>query len=328
MTPAINYFNFERRLSLVDNDFRTQIASEYTWGKGVVKIGSTYHAYIASWTNVDGVSGYAYYSKIYHASDSDPLGPFNTMTELTALQGITANAGAAFNPYPVIHNGFVYLLYSATTDETPSYPLLGTNARNNNRIFLAKAPVSDPGNFTLIGSGPILGPAAGQLLVNNPAPYRDVDGNWKMIYKYATIASPSVLIIAVASADNIEGPWTNASASISTVANVEDPCVWQEGEFFYMIVKNQDTGNGPPAGSGTLLYSKTGYQDDWIKVTDVTKAYRLTTVNDTNTSELRGNIERPFVLVVDGQAKAFYTVCLATNGLTSFNVGRLIKQQP
>jgi hypothetical protein len=323
MSAAINHFNFERRLHVIDNGFRTQRTNEYTWGKTVVKIGSTYHAYIASWIDDDGISGYAYYSKIYHASDSNVLGPFNTMTELTPLQGVASNAGAAFNPYAVVSNGFVYLFYAATTAETPTYPLIGTPARDNNRIFLAKAPVNDPGNFTLIGSGPILNPGTGQLLVNNPAFYWDIDGNPKLVYKYATIADPTVLILRVATATNIEGPWTLADEDLP-VTNIEDPCVWREGEFLYMICKAMDN-TYVTEKNGILLYSKTGYSDDWSIVTDRTRAYRLTTVNDTNTSELRQFIERPFVYVEDGIAKAFFTVCLATSGLTSFNVGRLIK---
>lgn len=324
MNPAINYFDFERRLSLVDNNKRTIITNEYVWGLSVVKIGDTYHAYIERWIDDDNISGYVYYSKIYHATSSDPLGPYSTMDELPELQAIPSNAGAAFNPYAVVHNGFVYLFYAATTDETPEYPLIGTDARNNNRIFLAKAPVDDPGNFTLIGSGPILGPDTGQLLVNNPAFYWDVDGNAKMVYKYSTIENETGRIFAIASANNIEGPWINASAPISGISDVEDGCVWKEGEFFFMICKDEGSGL-VDFENGILLYSKTGYADDWHVVSDRTRAYRLTTVNDINTSEIRTRIERPFVLAVDGVAVAFFTACMAIGGLSSFNVGRAIR---
>lgn len=315
---AINYFDFEKRCNLIDASKRTDITNEFIWGVSVVKIGSNYHAYIERWIDDDGLSGYAYYGRIYHSSSSDPLGPFDTMTECTGLRGITANAGAVFNGDPIVKNGFVYLFYSGTTSETPSYPLLGTNARNNNRVFLAKAPLNDPTNFTLVGSAPILAPGAGELLVNNSRYYLDIDGNPKMIYKYSTIAAPSVPLIAVASADDIEGPWTIASSPISVISNSEDPCVWREGDLFFIIVKE----NG---SDGRLYYSKTGYADDWVAVTEKARAYRLTAVYTALTSQTHPRMERPFVLVENGEAIAFYLSFLINAETSSFNQGRTIR---
>lgn len=316
---AINYFDFEKRLNLFDVANRTEASGDYTWGNSVVKIGSTYHAYIERWLDDDGLSGYAYYGKIYHATDTDALGPFNTMTECTGLQGIAANAGAVFNGDPIVHNGFVYLFYSGTTAETPTYPLIGTPARDNNRIFLAKAPIADPTNFTLVGSGPILGPDTGQLLVNNSRFYWDVDGNPKMVYKYATIADPEDLLLAIASADDIEGPWTNGPEPISSVSLIEDPCVWREGEFYFMLCKSMTTQDG------LLLYSKTGRDaDSWLAVTQNSRGYRRTAPYTNLTSNLHPKMERPFVLVEDG-ATAFYQAILTTAETSSFNQGRSIR---
>lgn len=316
---AINYFDFEKRCNLYDVSKRTDVTNEFVWGLSPVKIDSLYNAYIERWIDDDGISGYAYYGKIYHSSHANPLGPFDTMTECTGLMGIAANAGAVFNPDPIVYNGFIYLFYSGTTDETPTYPLTGTPARNNNRIFLAKAPTDDPTNFTLVGSGPILEPAAGQLLVNNSRFYWDVDGTPRMVYKYATIAEPDELILAVASADNIEGPWVNAVSPIVSVNNIEDPCVWREGDLYFMICKSQDTLDG------ILLYSKTGYPNDWQAVTEKARAYRLTAAYDSLTSQAQPRMERPFVLVEDGQATAFYLAILATSETSSFNQGRTIR---
>lgn len=316
---AINYFDFEKRCNLIDVANRTDITNEFIWGNSVVKIGSTYHAYLERWIDDDGINGYSYYGRIYHSSHASPLGPFDTMTECTGLRGITANAGAVFNGDPIVKDGFVYLFYSGTTSETPSYPLLGTNARNNNRIFLAKAPIADPTNFTLVGSAPILTPGTGNLLVNNSRYYEDIDGNPKMIYKYFTIAAPSTGLIGVASADNIEGPWTNAAAPISVISNSEDPCVWREGELYFMIVKQNGTFDG------LLFYSKTGYADDWVAVTEKSRAYRPTAVYTALTSQTHPRMERPFVLVENGQATAFYLSFLINAETSSFNQGRTIR---
>lgn len=298
---------------------RTDATGYFIWGISVIKIESTYHAYIERWLDDDGISGYAYYGKIFHSSGADPLGPFDTMTECTGLMGIAANAGAVFNGDPIIHNGFIYLFYSGTTSETPDYPLTGTPARDNNRIFLAKAPIATPTDFTLVGSAPILGPDTGQLLVNNSRFYWDVDGNPKMVYKYATIAEPDELLLTIASADDIEGPWTNGIEPIDAVNNIEDPCVWREGDLYFMICKSQDTLDG------LLLYSKTGYANDWHAATEKARAYRLTAAYDSLTSQLQPRMERPFVLVEDGKATAFYLAILTTAETSSFNQGRTIR---
>lgn len=317
---AINYFDFEKRCNLFDVANRTDATGQFIWGISTIKIGSTYHAYIERWIDDDGISGYAYYGKIYHSSHSNKLGPFDTMTECTGLMGIAANAGAIFNGDPIVHNRFIYLFYSGTTDETPSYPLIGKPARDNNRIFLAKAPTDDPTNFTLVGSTPILSPDTGQLLVNNSRFYWDVDGNPRMIYKYATIAAPEVLLLAVATADNIEGPWTVGPEPISAVSNIEDPCVWREGDLYFMICKSQSTLDG------VLLYSKTGRDaDSWLAVTEKARAYRLTASYTSYTSQLQPRIERPFVLVEDGKATAFYVAILSTAETESFNQAKTIR---
>lgn len=317
---AINYFDFEKRCNLYDVANRTDVTDEFVWGLSVVKIGDTYHAYIERWIDDDGLSGYAYYGKLYHSSSANKLGPFDTMTECTGLMGIAANAGAVFNGDPIVYNGFIYLFYSGTTDETPSYPLIGKPARDNNRIFLAKAPIDDPTNFTLVGSSFILGPDTGQLLVNNSRFYWDVNGDPKMVYKYATVAEPTVLLLAIASADNIEGPWTNGPAVISAVSEIEDPCVWKEGEFYFMICKSMTSQDG------LLLYSKTATDhDSWIAVTDNARAYRRTAAYTALTSQLQPKIERPFVLVENGEATAFYAAILSTTETSSFNQGRDIR---
>lgn len=316
---AINYFDFEKRCNLYDVANRTEASGDFTWGVSVVKIGSMYHAYIERWLDDDGLNGYAYYGKLYHSESANALGPFDTMNECTGLMGISANAGAVFNGDPIVEGGFIYLFYSGTTDETPSYPLIGKPARDNNRIFLAKAPIATPYTFTLVGSAPILGPDTGQLLVNNSRFYRDVDGNPRMVYKYATVAAPEDLILAVASADNIEGPWSNGP-DISAVSLIEDPCVWKEGEFYFMLCKDMTTQDG------LLLYSKTGRDaDSWLAVTEKARGYRRTAAYTTLTSQLQPKMERPYVLVVDGKAVAFYLAILSTSTLTSFNQGRAIR---
>jgi hypothetical protein len=316
---AINYFDFEKRCNLYDVTKRTDITNEFIWGVSTIKIDTTYHAYIERWIDDDGINGYSYYGKIFHSSHANPLGPFDTMTECTGLMGIAANAGAIFNPDPIVYNGFIYLFYSGTTDETPAYPLVGTPARNNNRIFLAKAPLSTPTSFTLVGSSPILNPGSGQLLVNNSRFYWDVDGVPKMIYKYATIAAPSVLLLSIATAANIEGPWTNGTSPLDAVEDIEDPCVWREGDLFFMICKSQNTLDG------LLLYSKTGYANDWHAVTEKARAYRLTAAYDSLTSSLQPRMERPFVLVEDGAATAFYLAILTAAETSSVNQGRTIR---
>lgn len=330
MESAINYFDFEKRCELFDDPAkRTAVVNEYVWGNSVIKIGDTYHAYIERWDNVDGLNGYVYYGKLYHATSSDRLGPFTTMTELTELKIQTWSAGAVFNGVPIVIGNTIYLYYCGTTVETPTYPLIGTPARDNMRIGVAYTDISTPeGPFTVLPGNPILSPRASEwdeLMTTNPFPYIARDGSLKMVYKSCTIADPNVLILGIASAEDPLGPWMNAPAQITSVTNIEESAVWREGEFFYMISKGQDA-TYVPVNNGILLYSKTGNEDDWHLVTSNTRAYRLTLCNNLLQSSLRSRMERPFVLVENGKAVAFYLAIMASDNLTSFNMGKLIKQ--
>lgn len=326
MSSSKNYFDFEKRCLLIDTADETLVASTFVWGSTVIKIGATYHAYIAAWTNVDGINGYAYYGKIYHGSSSSATGPFTPLTELTELDGQTWCAGAKVNPKAIIEGGVIYLYFTGTTVETPTYPIVGTPARNNQRIGVATSPLSAPqGPFTLYASNPILEPVPAswdELFVNNPTPFRARNGTYGMIYKGCTIASPIDLFLGLATATNPLGPWTNAPAVLNATEH-EDPCVWREGEFYYMITKAMDN-TITTAGNGILWYSKDGLTG-WTLVTDNSRAYRPTYPTTAITSTIRTRVERPEVLVEDGVATAFFVTMLSVDTLTSINIGRSIR---
>lgn len=324
MSASVNKFDFETRMQLGVGADQTTSANEFVWGGSVTKIGSTYHCYIDKWDNVDGIDGYAYYGKIYYGSSANRLGPWNSLTELTELKSQTWTAGSVVNPIAIVFGDKIYLFWTGTTSETPSYPLVGTNARNNQRIGVAYTDISTPGGpFTLLGSNPILPPRAGQwdeLFINNPWPYIARDGSLKMVYKSCTIAAPTTLKIGIATAPHPLGTWVHAAGPITSVTNIEESAVWREDEFYYMITKAQDN-TYVTANSGILLYSKTGNADDWHLVTDKTLAYRLTSKNTDYVATIRTRMERPFVLVENGVAVAYFMVYLRTDGLTSFNLG-------
>lgn len=329
MTHAINYFDFEPRLRLMVQANRADVTNEFVWGNSVIKIGNTYHAYIERWDNVDGISGYLYYGKIFYASSANRLGPFTSMTELTELHDPTGSEGAVFNAVPIVVGNLIYIYWCGTTIETPDYPLNGTPARANMRIFAAYTSIDTPGGpFTTVAN-PVLEPRAGEwdeLMTTNPYPYIAKDGSLKMVYKSCTIADDNNLILGVAeSTDPLT--WTNAATPITAVENIEESAVWREGEFYFMITKGQDA-TYVESQAGILLYSKTGNGDDWHLCPFKTRAHRLTSQFTDGTSQLRTKIERPYVLVEDGVATAFYTAVIATNSLTSFNVGRAIKPAP
>lgn len=331
MNAPINQYDFERRMHLVDNTKRTQLNDDYTWGVGLIKIGSTYHAYIESWINDDGLYGYGYYGKIYHASSSNMLGPFNSMTELTDFQGLPGSAGAVFNPDPHVVGNEIVIYYTGTYFPGGiTYPgggLIGTESRNNQRIFVARTSVNTPsGPFTIEQVD--LNPRPGEwdgLFVNNPVVY--FNGQWQMSYKSSAVATPLITKIAIITSEgDIFGPWSNAAAPISTVTNVEEWTTWKEGGIYYTITKAQDA-TYVELLNGILLYSKTGNPDDWHLVTNKPRAYRLTTCNDDHSSQNRTRIERGFVYVEDGKPKAFFTACITTDNLQSFNIGRLLRYE-
>lgn len=326
LTPATNYFDFESRLRLMVTGNITQAAGDFTWGNSVIKIGDTYHAYIERWDDVDQGSGYLYYGKIYYASSANRLGPFNSMTELTELKGPTGSAGAVFNAVPIVIGNTIYMYWCGTTAETPTYPLLGTPARNNMRIWAGYTSIDTPeGPFTILPD-PILEPRSGEwdeLMTTNPFPYIARDGSLKMVYKSCTIADPDVLVLGIAEATD-PLTWNNASSPITSVTNIEESAVWREGEFYYMVTKGQDA-TYVASQNGILLYSKTGNADDWHLVTLKTRAHRLTTRFTDFSSALQGRIERPYILVEDGVATAFFTNVQNVGNTASYNIGRAIK---
>lgn len=329
MGAAINYFDFEKRCKLYDDTKRTTLPNEYVWGNSPFKIGNTYHSYFESWINTDGIDGYAYYCKIYHGTSSNMLGPYTGLTELTELKGQAWTAGSVCNPIHIIIGDRIYLYWTGTFwTGGITYPLVGTPARNNQRIGVAYTSINTPGGpFTLYENNPLLPPRPGEwdeLLTNNPFPYIAMDGSLKMVYKSCTIAAPTTLKIGIAEATN-PFTWTHAAAPIAGIDNVEESGVWREGEFMYLLTKGQDS-SIVPAGNGILLYSKTGNPGDWHIVTDQTRGWRLTTCTTVLTSALRGRMERPYVYVENGKAAAFFLVVLSSDGLTSFNHGREIKQ--
>lgn len=323
MTP-INSFDFESRMHLGDAANITTVTNEFVWGNCILKIGSTYHSYFERWDNVDGIDGYAYYGKIYHSSSANMLGPFNTQTELTELKSQTWSAGSVFNPIAIVWGDKIYLFWTGTTAETPTYPLIGTPARDNQRIGVAVTSVSTPqGPFTVYSGNPVLNPRSGEwdeLIIVNPFPYIDREGRLRMVYKSCTIADPTNLILGIATSAHPEGPWANAADPITSVSNIEESGVFREDEFYYMVTKGQDS-TYVPINSGILLYSKTGFPDEWNLVTDKTLAYRLASSNTSLTSAIRTRMERPYIYVEDGKAKAFFMTYLRTDGLTSFNLG-------
>lgn len=249
------------------------------------------------------------------------------MTELTELKSQTWTAGSVFNAVPIVVGNTIYMFWAGTTSETPTYPLTGTPARNNNRIGVAYTDISTPeGPFTLLGSNPILPPTGDQLLTNNPYPFIAKNGDLKMIYKYANSAAPDVLILAQAKAVNGDPLVWESEGTITSVTNIEESAVWREGEIYYMVTKGQDA-TYVENQNGILLYNRTAdtNKDGWTLVTNKTRAYRLVSNFTDFSSTIRARIERPYVLVENGVAVAFYTVVGYVPDTGSFNIGREIK---
>jgi hypothetical protein len=324
MTPAINYFDFEKRLALTDNANRTELTNTFTWGASVIKIGDTYHAYIERWDNVDGIAGFAYYGKIMYGSSANRLGPFTSLVELTEFTSQTWSAGSVFNAVPIVIGNTIYMYWCGTTAETPAYPIAGQPARNNMRIGVATTSINTPeGPFTMYAGNPIISPRASEWderFITNPFPYIAKDGSLKMVYKSELIAEVGQTNIGIAESTD-PFTWTNAAAPIAGIDFIEESGVWREGDIYFMISKDLDSGSDF-YNEGILLYSKTGNADDWHLVTQNTRAFRLALKYTTFASELRPRIERPFVLVEDGVAVAFFTAVSNAGITASFNIGR------
>lgn len=315
--------SFQYRIEEGDKDNVSEESGFFQWGGSVVEHEGTYYMLGNKWVNTDGFNGWVHDNRIYVGSSANKLGPFSLVTEISILRSQAWAANMVTNPY-LMKDGSNFILYYVGTNYTVrSYPVVSSQARNNQKIGAAIA-THPAGPWTPSTNNPILSPSASdwdQNLVNNPVGYKDSNGDINLVYKSDLNGTPNDLRLGRVKLTTWEGPVTDrstASPNFGLDVFAEDPTIWEEDGRHWAIFKAMDS-EVVPVGHGILAVSDDGGATFRLALGE--HAYSLTINWNDATSNNYSKIERPFVLVESGVATALFTAVLRTNN-TSFNVGR------
>lgn len=301
----------------------------FVWGANVIEHAGTYYCIGNKWSDVDGFNGWVHYNRIYIGSSASKLGPFTLATEISVLRSQAWAADMVTNPNIIKIGATYYLYYVGTTYNTISYPVVSSEARNNQQIGVASAS-SPAGPWTPSANNPILSPSVSdwdQNIVNNPAVYVDGAGDINMVYKSDLNGTPNDLRLGKVKLTTFEGPVTDrstAAPNFGLSVFAEDPTIWFEDGKYWAIFKAMDSST-VPVGHGILAVSDDAGASFRLALGE--HAYSLTIDWTDATSNNYTKIERPFVLVEAGVATALFTAVLRSNN-TSFNIGRDLTALP
>ena len=253
-------------------------------------------------------------SEVVRASSDTPEGPYAFEEIVLPVRGERYWDGRMTHN-PTIHkSGGTYLLYytgTTYTGHTPTpenpCPIDGAmrmEARANQRIGLATAP-SVFGPWTRRDE-PILQPRPGKwdsMMNCNPAPCVLDGGAVLLVYK-AVGHQKDLLRLGVAKADRIEGPYVRLRDDPifnfdATGDHVEDAYVWRsKGGGFEMLMKDMAGGISGERHAGIHATSPDGV--NWT-VSSPALAYSLTVLWDDGATTKQSALERPQVLVQNGE---------------------------
>ena len=291
------------------------MAGYWVWGGSVVKAeDGRYHMFASRWPDrLSFLPHWLTNSEIVRVSSDTPEGPYHFEEVVLGPCGSGFWDGCMTHN-PTIHRcGAMYLLFYVGTTYIGSRPTdtrqehdnspLVLQARANQRIGLATAE-------TIHGpwvrrSEPILSPRPGRwdaLMTTNPAVCVLDDESVLLIYKSATCQN-GLLQLGIAHADHYAGPYhrlrDNPILSFGQAGDhVEDPYIWRSGGRFDMIMKDMNGGICGEKNGGIRATSNNGI--DW-HICDPPLAYSRTIHWEDGTSTTQGCLERPQLLIQNGQ---------------------------
>jgi hypothetical protein len=295
------------------------------WGGSVIKAeDDKYYMYASRWPKHLSMSAWVTNSEIVVAVSDVPEGPYTFQKVILPTRGAAYFDGKmTHNPNIHYHDGKYILFYIGTTydfkqpvDTIPTREMY-ERAWNGKRIGVA---VSDSplGPFKRMDE-PVMLPRSGNwdaAVISNPAAHIHEDGSVLLIYKSAPVPYPErnqnrTLQFGVARADHYTGPYERVGENNRIVfspidTDVEDPYIWNDGEKYNLVAKCMNDSITGEAQSGFLASSKDGIS--W-RISDVPLAYSRTVELDDGTTETMKKLERPQVLIEDGQPTHVFFAC-------------------
>lgn len=143
---------------------------------------------------------------------------------------------------------------------------------------------------------PLLEPRLGHwdaIATTNPAPWILPDGSVRMVYKSRT-RTHGPRLLGLAGAPRWDGPYAALmEAPLFPGVDLEDACLWNDGEMFHMILKDMTGEVGGEAGCLVQAWSRDARQ--WTFPEQPMLQGKRFRWNDGSTEQL-GNFERPQLL--------------------------------
>jgi len=295
------------------------------WGGSVIQAeDGKYYMYASRWPKHLSMRAWVTNSEIVVAVSGVPEGPYTFQKVVLPARGAEYWDGMmTHNPNIHYHNGKYILHYIGVTydfkqpvDTIPTREMY-EEAWNTKRIGVAVSD-SPTGPFERMDE-PVLLPRKDNwdaAIISNPAAHIHEDGSVLLVYKSAPVPYPErnqnrTLQFGVARADHYLGPYERVAENnrieftpIDT--DVEDPYIWKDGEHYYLLAKCMNDSITGEAQSGFLAKSEDGIT--W-RITDPPLAYSRTVALDDGTTESMKKLERPQVLIQNGQPTHVFFAC-------------------
>ena len=315
-----------------------QLDDYWVWDGSVIKgDDGLFHMFASRWPkNITFHPGWMLKSEVIHATAERVEGPYTFSDVVLPARGAEYWDGRATHNPTIRKHGDTYLLfYMGSTnpleDPEPDVPLLLTDprcivARANKRVGLATSK-SPYGPWTR-SDRPILDTQPGtfyDFLTSNPAPVIHDDGSVLLIFKSrrysGSVGNPrhSGMMLGLARAKHYSGPYEVVGDQPlfgpDRFGEVEDPFVWKSRNGGYELIAKDMTGNlCGERHAAIYAYSPDG--ENWTLATPP-KSYSRTLRWDDGTTQVMGQLERPFLYIEDGYPR--YLFCAAADGPGGFN---------
>jgi len=256
--------------------------------------------------------GYLLRSEVVHATADRPEGPYTFQDVVLPARGGDWWDGKMTHNPTIHRQGDRWLLYYIGSTYPGDIPPddadlpegydRSRQSWRNIRIGLATAPSPD-GPWTRLDE-PVLRPRPDRwdsLVATNPAPTVREDGTVLMIYRSSGPGTHCNLGLAAAPAP--EGPFERVMDEPlfdhdATQHSIEDPYLWWSGERYEVLMKDIFGTFCGELYAGLHATSPDGRRWAW---SDPPKAYSRTVRWDDGTVTCQGSLERPQLLLREGQ---------------------------
>jgi len=292
-----------------------------------------YHLFASRWPKTVSMFHWATHSEVVRASADKPEGPYRFEEVVMAPRGPEFWDGrVTHNPTIHFHDGKYLLVYTGATykgkrpegrEINASTWQTWTDAWHSKRPGLLVADsVFGPWKRH---DRPLLEPRPGKwdaVITSNPAPCVSSDGSITLLYKSTSTwhlpqehGFKGQFNLGAARAANWQAPFERLSENPITLSgssdnHIEDPYIWWNGEAFEMIVKDMTGEVCGEAEAGIHAISRDAV--DW-EVMNPKKAYSRIIAWEDGTSSRRAKLERPQLLIQNGQPTHLFAATMETN---------------